>query len=856
MESQAKRPPLPRSATPSVSPDRGRNSNSRQGLRPGSSGSDDSSTSNLTALSVQKRSPFNAQLPSLANFERANQSTASLGGQTRPSAQYVSQDGSTRKGSPLTPSVEFHKHRRQHSQGFFEPSLPSASLSDHSHMSSLTASQIAAQAAFQHQNASHLRKRSQTVPNPQDDANNSRRASKGSIPAIHSSIDESSHSISNTDHQYRNGLVGNNAAATAASVAFPRNLVPASGSTSPVEGLEKETKSRFKRLRPKHIGISRDKEPKDKPLPSPNKIMGNPSGLSQVMNASSTSLADPYSSSSSSMYNLNNASVSAMPMIDRGASFEKEKKHTGLRQKLKLKDKDDHFNLPLSSANSNSRPMDANNPTSLYSFAPSSPGPGTGFGKSVSGLDLRHAGRALREKKKEEKANASSFHVDALSNRADSESTEYGLGLSGSLPGHSGLVTMPYASDPVLREVLSGFGLTNMSPDDAWDFLKAKILVVFEGEDVRTAVEDLNKLVTIHVQWCVQKRAPSVLISNLDDLFQTGLGSLNYTLRTVLDEKLVPHLVNMWLFVFGKVLPYMQAVFLPLDLEFKGRGSVLTTPKAAADFWGVLPNSAHGAVLSSSPPMDGPHGVTAAGDELEIRRMLLIAFRNAVILPRYDVLKATFSRLSLESIDASLAALANDRSMPGVGDRLGTPQSIDPTYSSYNSQSSTLVGTVSSTGRSRATSNTSNPALQEVAFESFSSPPAARPTDTSSAMVTETVGRMLQCVSVLASVQSGDEPQDKIEELAKELKLNWLGRGRTGRNRRGFVGTRVARPLTFRSVDTVRERDREGSPTPTPTRAGTVNKGGGERAPEASGPDGSKNQSRPASGEIKRRSLL
>ena len=60
-----------------------------------------------------------------------------------------------------------------------------------------------------------------------------------------------------------------------------------------------------------------------------------------------------------------------------------------------------------------------------------------------------------------------------------------------------------------------------------------------------------------------------------------------------------------------------------------------------------------------------------------------------------------------------------------------------------------------------------------------------------SEQVTETVGRMLQCISVLGSVQSGDNAQIKMEALAKELKLNWLGRGRTGRNRRGFVGTRV-----------------------------------------------------------------
>jgi hypothetical protein len=52
------------------------------------------------------------------------------------------------------------------------------------------------------------------------------------------------------------------------------------------------------------------------------------------------------------------------------------------------------------------------------------------------------------------------------------------------------------------------------------------------------------------------------------------------------------------------------------------------------------------------------------------------------------------------------------------------------------------------------------------------------------------VGRMLQCVSVLVSLQSGDEAQDKIGRLNKELKYNWLGRGRTGRQRQGFVGPR------------------------------------------------------------------
>lgn len=53
---------------------------------------------------------------------------------------------------------------------------------------------------------------------------------------------------------------------------------------------------------------------------------------------------------------------------------------------------------------------------------------------------------------------------------------------------------------------------------------------------------------------------------------------------------------------------------------------------------------------------------------------------------------------------------------------------------------------------------------------------------------------MLQCISVLASVQTGDAAQERIEILSKSLKHNWLGRGRTGRDRRGFVGAKI-RPV-------------------------------------------------------------
>lgn len=540
----------------------------------------------------------------------------------------------------------------------------------------------------------------------------------------------------------------------------------------------------MKLFKPRHIGISRDKDAmiKDKGLPSPNK-MG--SGLSRIVSASTTSLADVPPPTNSSVYNLPNSSVNAIVPTDRQAAAEKEKdkdkahKHHFLsRQKMKLKG-DDHYNLPLSSASSNSRPSDPNQPQSLYSFTPSSPvTTSTAFGKSVTGgLDLLHG---LREKKKEEKALAESEQLEWLANTSGNLSSQNAFYGPSSLTSSGG-----YLAEAAMKETLQGFGLNNMSPEDAWDFLKAKLLVIFDGEDVRIAIEDLNKLVSVHIQCCVQRRAPIAIVEDLRELLVTGFSALDHSLNGISDEKLVPHLVRIWMLVFGTILPFIQVVFLPLDLEFKGCGTVMNV-REANEFWSAL--------QESTPPLD-------------VRNIVLIAFRDTVILSRYESLIATFSRLSIDSIQSSISTVnVTAKNSSSNGGRPGTAGSLDAGASSYSSQSSSLLNTAAGgsysseppgDNRSRAASNTSsNP--DQLIFQSFSSP-AQRSTiihrggqkPDSSHLITETVGRMLQCVSVLASVQTGDEAQEKIELLSKALKHNWLGRARTGRDRRGFVGPKT-----------------------------------------------------------------
>lgn len=765
--------------------------------------SESDASSNVTTVSVQPDNSAFVYPPRSSSIIPGshNNSTSNLPSQTaRPRTTFMPQnDPSFRKPSGRNASSDVHKHRpRQHSQGFFEPSLPTASYTD----ATISASRIAAQAAMQHQQSQsqYIPKRPQLVTNDSEETVTGRRGASVSPPPPPPPPPMVGSAFGQGQGQGQHLTTGGNAnvATSAANAAFPRSpgLPP-----EPVPVREHKHKSERSKMKlfskPKHIGIGRDKDlGRDRAMPSPSKMgFAGASGLSRIVSGSTSSLVDP-PPNHQSMYSLSNASTGTVVPSDRQTT-EKEKdkdkdkahRHHFLpRPKLKLKDRDDHYNLPLSSASSNSKPSDPNAPQSLYSFTPSSPVvAGSAFGKSVSGLDILHGGRALREKKKEEKALAESEHELANSVNGATPAVFPGPGSVGSSAGTLG--------EAALRETLQGFGLHNMSPDDAWDLLKAKLLVIFDGEDVRNAIEDLNKLVLIHIQRCVQKRAPAAIIADLRQLLETGCASLNQSLNGVPDERLVPHLAQIWMLVFGTVLPFMQAVFLPLDLEFKGCGTVMNL-REASEFWGSVPNPA-------SP----------TGSGLDVRNLVLTAFRDMVVLHRYEGLITIFSHLSLNSIDLgpSLSITStNTTTNSSNGVPPASSASFDTGYGSFGSQSSTLLtaaGSYSSdsmsANRSRATSNTSsNP--DQLIFQSLTSPPqrpnANRPhtADTSQA-ITETVGRMLQCVSVLASVQTGDEAQEKIETLSKALKHNWLGRGRAGRDRRGFVGTKIRPPIVTES---------------------------------------------------------
>ncbi|KPM45786.1 hypothetical protein AK830_g834 [Neonectria ditissima] len=771
-------------------------------------------------LQQQASSPATPVYSQFAN----NSSTASLQQQQQQHHHFSRPAGARSVTQGSAAGLKGHSRKHSATQGMFEPTLPSTStsnLSSHVGMNhqpgpssaaaaaaaavaaaaSSSASQMAAQAAvMSHQNSrqQHSRQRSQTVPFPGDANDGTRRGSGGKGPTgppMLSLTEASAPRDSGFGHhggqsdRFPGSLAHSSAATAAANVVFPRSghssprISPQPYSQPPPPPPPASEKPRADKPKVKLFSrpgkIMTKGETKDKPLPSPGKIGSALSAL-QRGNFSTTSLVEP---SNQSIYNLNNSSSATIRPIDsqvddKDKGKEKEKKHHFLsRQKHKLKDE---YHLPLSSASSNSRPTDPNAPNPLYNFnIPPSPGPNsTSFSK------------AKKEKK--------------LAERSESRlENEGSFSLQSEWPGPSSLPSLsqqPTLYDPVDPGKL---GLQNhMSLDDAWPYLKAKLLVIFEGGDLRLPVEDFNGVVQMHIQWCMHRRSPNAMLEDLRDLLKTGFLSLDRTLRLTTEERFIPALVELWMFTFTSILPYMQAVFLPLDLEVSGCGSIMTGEQAR-DFWG--------GVIAPSSSSDKQARVTPAATVLDVRRLVLIAYRDIVILPRYETLKTIFSRLSLEFLPSALAntALSSppqeailstspSESFTSMA-RPGTAMSVDPpVVGSYNSTSTTLLGDGSAGGRSRAISNVSfGSHASDGALRPFtpSGMPAVREVVDDSKHVTDMVGRMLQCMSVLSSLGSdpGDDGSAKMVELCKMLKLNWLGRGRTGRNRRGIVGGRVRR---------------------------------------------------------------
>ncbi|EIW83277.1 HbrB-domain-containing protein [Coniophora puteana RWD-64-598 SS2] len=150
------------------------------------------------------------------------------------------------------------------------------------------------------------------------------------------------------------------------------------------------------------------------------------------------------------------------------------------------------------------------------------------------------------------------------------------LSISHSMSGVSAGAS-PGASSMNTNGGSSGVGVSGLSPgmvvaaaekDNAWGTLHVHVLPLFNDLPLRVPIEDLNALVSRHIQTVISASPPkalSVLESDTRELIGAGMVTLNAKLVNLDDQLITLRVVEMWEFFWDQILPYIEAVLLPLQ---------------------------------------------------------------------------------------------------------------------------------------------------------------------------------------------------------------------------------------------------------------------------------------------------
>lgn len=190
-----------------------------------------------------------------------------------------------------------------------------------------------------------------------------------------------------------------------------------------------------------------------------------------------------------------------------------------------------------------------------------------------------------------------------------SEGALYNFNASNTAPQSAGLTSIQ--SFKTLEEGLSFL-------HSSWTLLTLRIQPVFRKEEaVRIPVEDANILILMHFSAHHSLGGSGAeILKKLDELLAAGM----QTSSVVPLHPSAQDIAKSWHRFHNDTLIALEAIFLPLQLEFDGIGQVLTSPKEAHEYW-------HSSHQLTAKPAHYKH------TKLTIRKRILLAYRDVVILP-------------------------------------------------------------------------------------------------------------------------------------------------------------------------------------------------------------------------------
>ncbi|TKY85872.1 hypothetical protein EX895_005413 [Sporisorium graminicola] len=266
---------------------------------------------------------------------------------------------------------------------------------------------------------------------------------------------------------------------------------------------------------------------------------------------------------------------------------------------------------------------------------------------------------------------------------------------------------------------------------DTWQMICIRVLPLFNGEALRTSIEEINEMVSLHVRKTLDRghsHAIESLTLDLISLTSTGTLTLNSKLQGLQDTRLLLRLVEVWTFFLGQVLPYCEACFLPFHTDPTLRSlvaagsSTYSTSAGGTGSSNPFGTSAHYAQSGAAGILSGAANVNLDLQRIDVRKILLVVFRDQVLMPINERLLYLFAHLT----------------------------ELDPAFSAAEATSTSAGGG-------------DDDSIKQVSL------------------------RLLQMISVLASILSEDEAQDAMDNLLRALRLGSKGAS-NGRNRSAGEG--------------------------------------------------------------------
>lgn len=166
-----------------------------------------------------------------------------------------------------------------------------------------------------------------------------------------------------------------------------------------------------------------------------------------------------------------------------------------------------------------------------------------------------------------------------------------------------------------------------------WSQLCKRSQPIFKSEWPSIPVEDTNILVKMYFGAHYHSQgSPREIIDRLNDFLCSGLKGagfgINLSGKYRENTQLLRQLAISWHKFITDVLPALEAVFLPLQLEFDGCGAVLQAPEEAQKYWKSLQPSPKSLAVGAMSPV-----------KFSVRRIILVAYRDVVMMPLVGMLE-------------------------------------------------------------------------------------------------------------------------------------------------------------------------------------------------------------------------